>query len=273
MPEGDTIYRTAHTLAKVLEGKTLVAFRSPLPHLAEARVAGRRVTQVEARGKNLLIHFDDSRALYTHLRMNGSWHVYRVGERWRKPERQARAVLQTDQFVAVCFNAPVVQLLSSRQLARHPALCTLGPDLLGADFDLAEARRRLRSAGELTIGEALLHQRLAAGVGNVFKSETLFLCRINPFRRVSQLADADLERVLGCARALLQANAQGWPRMTRRAPGSRYWVYARSGQPCFNCGAPIQMQRQGPAARSTYWCPVCQPAPATCAGPDPRRSL
>lgn len=261
MPEGDTIFRTAHTLGKVLTGQRLVGFRSALPQLAEASLTGRQVSRVEARGKNLLIHFDDGRVLYTHLRMNGSWHVYRPGERWRKPQRQARVVLQTDAFVVVCFNAPLVQMLTARQLARHPALGNLGPDLVRADFDLAEARRRLRAKDYLTIGEALLQQSLCAGLGNVFKSETLFVCRINPFVRVRQLSDADLDRLLTTGHALLAANLRRFPRATRFAAGGRYWVYGRRGEPCFQCGTPIQMRRQGLAARSTYWCAVCQAAP------------
>lgn len=261
MPEGDTIFRTAQTLGKVLTGQRLIGFRAALPQLAQAGLAGRQVSRVEARGKNLLIHFEDGRVLYTHLRMSGSWHVYRPGEPWRKPERQARLVLQTDGFVAVCFNAPVVQVLTARQLARHPALRNLGPDLAQADFDLAEARRRLRAKAYLTIGEALLHQGLCAGLGNVFKSETLFVCRLNPFLRVRQLSDADLDRVLLTGHQLLAANLRRFPRATRFAVGGRYWVYGRRGQPCFQCGTAIQMRRQGLAARSTYWCPVCQPAP------------
>lgn len=261
MPEGDTIFRTAQTLGKVLTGQRLMEVRSGLSHLAEAALVGRQVRRVEARGKNLLIHFDDGRALYTHLRMSGSWHVYRPGERWRKPERQARVVLRTDRFVAVCFNAPVVRVLTARQLARHPALSQLGPDLARAEFDLTEACRRLRARGDLTIGEALLHQSLCAGLGNVFKSETLFVCRVHPFARVRQLSDADLERVLRAGHELLRANLHRFPRATRLAPGGRYWVYGRRGKPCFRCGTAIQMRRQGLAARCTYWCPVCQPAP------------
>src|ERR1041384_1348710 len=130
MPEGDTIFRAARTLGKVLGGKAVTAFHSSLPKLADATLVGHRVVRVEPRGKNLLIHFDDERALYTHMRMTGSWHVYRPGETWQKPERQAKAVIETADMVAVCFNAPVVELFSASELERHPVLRRLGPDLL-----------------------------------------------------------------------------------------------------------------------------------------------
>jgi endonuclease-8 len=262
MPEGDTIFRTARTLGQVLAGKTVTAFRSPLPGLDKTGLAGRRVIQVVPRGKNLLMHFDDGRVLHTHLMMTGSWHVYRPGEPWLKPARQARVVIETADFVAVCFNAPVVELVLERAAARRPMLSRLGPDLLGSEFDLAEARRRLRTRDELTIGEALLVQSLTAGIGNVFKSETLFLCGVDPFVRLRDLADGALDRLLRKARELMQANLQGYPRVTRRGGGNggRHWVYGRKGQPCYRCGTPIQMRRQGLAARSTYWCAVCQRA-------------
>ena len=260
MPEGDTIFRTARTLEKVLSGQAVTSFRSSLPALSAAQIVAHRVTRVEARGKNLLIHFDDDRVLYTHMRMTGSWHVYRPGERWHKPERQARVVITTAKFVAVCLNAPVVELLSQRQVAAHPALRRLGPDLLKDDFDLAEARRRLRDRDDLSVGEALMLQSVTAGIGNVFKSETMFLCAVNPFLRVRDLDAVGLDRVLLKARELMSANLRGFHRTTRFAAGSRYWVYGRRGEPCFKCGAKIQMRRQGLGARSTYWCPVCQPA-------------
>lgn len=260
MPEGDTILRAARTLDKVLAGKTLTAARSTAPRAPAEGLPGLRVERVEARGKNLLVHLSDGRVLHTHMRMTGSWHVYRAGERWQKPARQARFVLETGDWVAVCFNAPVIELLTAAELARHTPLSALGPDVLAPDFDLVEARTRLRARAELEIGEALMDQRALAGIGNVYKSETLFLCGVDPFLPVAALSDRDLDRLVSKARALMAANVSGAPRATR--PGltsaERTWVYGRSRRPCRRCATPIRMRRQGTAARSTYWCPVCQ---------------
>ncbi len=259
MPEGDTILRAARTLSRALEGRAVLRFRSAA---GAADLAGRTVARVEARGKHLLIHFDDGRVLHTHMRMSGSWHIYRPGECWRKPERFARAVLETDAFVAVCFSAPVVELLSAADLARHPSLARLGPDLLRPDFETGAAASRLRGRGSATIGEALLDQGSVAGIGNIYKSETLFVCRVNPFLPVERVSPADLDRLLAAARRLMSASVEGTSRRTRgRLAGPRYWVYRRSGQPCLACGATIRMRRQGDAGRSTYWCPECQAVP------------
>lgn len=263
MPEGDTIFRAARTLSKVLDGKTLIAVESPLPAIDGAGLAGRRVEKVEARGKNLLVAFDDGRVLHTHMRMTGSWHVYRPGERWQRPRRQARVVLATEEFVTVCFDAPVVRLLAPAEIPRDRLLAGLGPDILAPDFDLAEARRRLRGLGDLAIGEAVMRQSAVAGIGNVYKSETLFLCGIDPFASIAALSDRALGRILEKARALMQANLRGGPRETRPSlTRERTWVYGRSGRTCRRCGTAIRMRRQGTDARSTYWCPRCQPRAA-----------
>src|ERR1051325_2857442 len=212
MPEGDTIFRVARTLEKVLGGKNITAFWSPLPELSESELVGQRIERVEPRGKNLLVHLDDGRALYTHMRMTGSWHVYRPGETWQKPERQAKAVIETADMVAVCFNAPIVELLSASELKRHPVLRRLGPDLLAGEFDYEEASCRLRERNDLPIGVALMAQSAIAGIGNVYKSETMFLCQLNPFVAVKDISDQDLKRLLAKARELMKANLQGFPR-------------------------------------------------------------
>jgi endonuclease-8 len=261
MPEGDTILRAARALGSSLRGKRVVSFESSLPRLAEAGLAGRRVETVEARGKNLLVHFDDGRALRTHMRMTGSWHLYRPNEKWKKPARLARVVLSTADAVAVCFNAPVVELLTARQLARHESLRRLGPDVLAEAFDPSEAVGRIGAQGVRPIGEALLLQSALAGIGNIYKSEALFLCGVDPFAPVASFSEKDLARVVAKARELMSANLDGTPRKTRRTfDGASYWVYARSGKACFRCGTRIRMRRQGDAGRSTYWCPGCQPA-------------
>lgn len=256
MPEGDTILRAARALDRSLAGERVTSFESTLPRLAHADLAGRRIDGVEARGKNLLVRFDDGRALRTHMRMTGSWHLYRPGERWRKPARLARVVLATERSVAVCFNAPVVELLAARDVDRHEPLATLGPDVLAPAFDAAEAVRRLASRGATPIGEALLDQTAVAGIGNIYKSEALFLCGADPFARAGDFAPGELDAILARARALMSASVAG--SALRPGRGAR-WVYRRSGEPCRRCGAPVRMRRQGASARSTYWCPTCQP--------------
>src|SRR5579883_1051373 len=159
MPEGDTIFRAARTLAAVLDGRAVTRFESPLPALARAGLAGLRIAEVRAQGKNLLVRFDDGRVLRTHMRMDGAWHLYRPGERWKRAPFRARAVLHVEGAVAVCFDAPVVELLSEAGARTHAPLAGLGPDLLAPDFDAEEARRRLRARAALSIAEALLDQR------------------------------------------------------------------------------------------------------------------
>lgn len=260
MPEGDTIFRAATALRKVLAGNVLTGARSPLAGLANAKLIGLRVTRVDSLGKNLLIEFEDGRVLRTHMRMTGSWHIYRPGERWWKPEHLARVVLETQKFVAVCFNAPVVELLPAGGREQSAALAGLGPDILAPEFDLAGALGRYRARGEMPLGEALLDQGLVAGIGNIYKSETLFVCGTNPFGTVAELSEPRLKRILLKARGLMSANLHNTGRTTTRAlPGSSaFWVYKRSGKPCLRCGTRIEMKRQGEQARSTYWCPRCQ---------------
>ncbi|MEP6768437.1 MAG: DNA-formamidopyrimidine glycosylase family protein [Acidobacteriota bacterium] len=259
MPEGDTILRAARTLARALEGRTVLAARSPLPALAGSELAGRKIDRIEARGKNLLFHFDDGRVLHSHMRMTGSWHLYRPGERWRKPERFARLVLETDAFVAVCFHAPVIEILSARSAIRHPSLSRLGADILAETFDVAAAAAAIRSLGEVPIGEALLHQGAVAGIGNIYKSESLFAAKLDPFLSVASLPRAEIERVLLLARRLMQASlGPGALAATRPGSARGFRVYRRAGKACATCGATIVVRRQGDAGRSTYWCPRCQ---------------
>jgi endonuclease-8 len=269
MPEGDTLFRTAAGLRPYLVGRTVTAARTggpgPVPQVA--RVVGHEITAVESLGKNLLIRFDNGLEVRTHLRMNGSWHRYRPGERWRRPPSRARLVLEVPGAVAVCFDAPVVELLEGRAQALHPSHGRLGPDLLAPDFDAAEATRRLRdpSRADRAIAEALLDQRALAGIGNVYKNEILWIERVSPFVRVAVVDDATLARLVATARRLLVANAgarRGPERITTagdRAAHGPLYAYGRAGRPCRRCRTPIRAIRQGTdVPRTTYWCPVCQ---------------
>jgi endonuclease-8 len=252
VPEGDTIARTARTLHAALSGRTVTGFASMLAPVEAAaerhRIVGRTVEAVEARGKHLILRFSGGPALHTHMRMTGRWHLYRSS---RPGLPRGRLSLTAGEVTAVCLAAPVIELLSEAELARHPALTRLGPDLLGADFDARRARERLRAQPASEIGVALLDQSLLAGIGNIHKCEALFLCGVDPFVRVASLDDAQLDRLVATARRNLQRGVLATGRETR-------WVHHCAGRPCRRCGAVIRYARQGPDARSTYWCPGCQ---------------
>jgi endonuclease VIII len=256
MPEGDTISRTAATLARALVGRAVTRFETGYAQLArvddDRPLAGRTIQGVRAAGKHLLMQFSGGLTLRTHMRMSGSWHIYRPGQRWQRPRHEMRIVVETDAFVAVAFLVPVAELLDDRALARSPALRRLGPDLLAPDFDAAEALRRLRAKGDRPMGEALLDQSVVAGAGTIYRSEALFVARVDPHRRAHELDDATLAKVLAAARRLLQASVASTSREQRR------WVYDRRGQPCRRCGTAITYEKMGMDARGLYWCPKCQ---------------
>jgi endonuclease VIII len=250
MAEGDTILRAAGRLDAALTGQT-VAAAAPSPRGRAAgieRLAGRRLDRVESHGKNLLLHFEDL-VLHSHLGMNGSWHVYPRGGRWRKPQRSAWAVLAGERQEAVQFGGPTLRLIPTARLGRDPQLARLGPDILAPDLELEALVRSLRTAPTRTLGDALLDQTLVAGIGNIFKSEACFAASLDPWRPIADLSDEDLRNVLTAARRLmLEAVASG--RHT-------YAVY-RARRPCPSCGGRIASRGQGDANRTTYWCPNCQ---------------
>jgi endonuclease-8 len=265
MPEGDTIFRTATVLREALVGERITAARAQarpglrrVPDLS--RLVGAEVTSVESLGKHLLISFGNGLMLRSHMRMTGSWHRYRRNEPWRRPARYASAVLETERLVAVAFDAPVIELLTDADRRRSRPLNQLGPDLLGTDFDMDEALGRLRQRDAEELGNALLDQRAVAGIGNVVKSETAFIERLDPWAPVSAIPDDDLRRALSTARRLLKANTGGGARVTTGNPrrGQQLWVYGRTGRPCRRCGTPVRSARQGELARTTYWCTRCQ---------------
>jgi endonuclease-8 len=269
VPEGDTIHRAARTLHTALAGQQVTRFESVFAQLtrvdADSSIAGRRIERVEARGKHLLMWFEPDLVLRTHMRMHGSWHIYRPGERWQRPRHEMRIVIETAAYVAVAFTVPVAEFLDAATLDRAGVVAGLGPDVLARDFDVHQAVTRLRARGDSEIADALLDQQALAGIGNVYKSEALFAARVSPFTPVRDLEDAQLAQVVATAARQMRANVgeadgvSGGRRTTNRLdPSARLWVYGRQGQPCRRCGTPIRRVKQGPDRRSTYWCARCQ---------------
>ena len=276
MPEGDTLARIAVALRPYLAGRVVTGARARLPGPQVSLIVGQKIDAVDAAGKNLLIKFDGGLELRTHLGLHGSWHRYRPGETWRRPPSRAALVIEVPGAVAVCFDAPVVELFERRAEVVHPTISMLGPDLLDASYDQAEAIRRLRDDArkDTAIGEAILDQRAVAGVGNVYKSEVLFMEKVDPFAPVKSIDDETLARILTTAKEQLEANSRSTApagrtttidvRTGARLAPSRLWVYDRAGRPCHRCGTPISSDSQGTELpRVTYWCPSveCQ-APA-----------
>lgn len=273
MPEGDTIHRVARTLRPALEGQEVTAAEAhPRTGVAAERMVGRLVRQVEARGKHLLIWLaradatDNASelALHTHLRMTGSWHLYRQGQAWQRPRSRLTVSVETSEWVAVCFNAPVCALLTAGQVDRHPVLAKLGPDLTADAPDLGEARRRFDGQGERPLLDVLLDQRVFTGVGNVYKSELCWLHRVHPLTPVSRIDGQTRDALLADAARLLARNAasSSSARVTTTAgePGNLF-AYGRGGKPCRRCATPLRSAPLGDPPRRTVWCPHCQPDP------------
>jgi endonuclease-8 len=261
MPEGDTVWRTALHLDKALSGQVLLETDFRVPAHATLDLSGRTVEATVARGKHLLTRIGPDHTLHTHLKMEGSWHLYRPGTGWRRPAHEARVVLRTEEWTAVGFALGVVEVVARD--AEDTVVGHLGPDLLGPDWDEAEALRRLRSDPSRPVADALLDQRNLAGIGNLYKNELCFLAGAHPRLPVCEVAD--LPRLVRRARTALEANKnrveQTLTGDTRR--GRQTWVYRRDKQPCRRCGTRIRVDLQGPEGqeRATYWCPACQPPP------------
>lgn len=221
---------------------------------AAAPMVGHKVAKVEANGKHLLVRFDSGHVLHTHLRMTGSWHVYSAGEKWQRPASQARVTLACGGRVAVCFNAPVVELLPPGAEANHPSLSGLGPDILAEPLGVDEILRRARHWPPGTpLGELLLDQRVVAGIGNIWRCEALYLEGLSPWAPVSSLKDDELDALVTTASRIMKASLGSTAERPKR------WVYRRAGRPCHRCGTAIASRPQGEQARTAYWCPTCQP--------------
>ena len=278
MPEGDTIFRTARALRRALQDKPVTVFRSTYPMLTrfndDTPLAGQVVQTVDSRGKWLLIHFSGGGTLATHMLMNGSWHIYRHGERWQQPRINMRIVVENSEYVAVGFRVPVAKIMNSCDVERVLRIPPARIDVLSAEFDAGFVTRRIQAHGSEEIADVLLHQEVMAGVGNEFKSEICFVAGVNPFARVADLSMESLTGMVMLSRRLVKANIledssdamvtyAGMHRRTTRSfdPSLRVWVYGRGGELCRKCGARIRRRIQGPDARVTFWCQQCQPMP------------
>lgn len=260
MPEGDTVFLAATRLRAALAGQVLTKTDFRVPQHATLDLSGRRVLEVVPRGKHLLFRIEDGITLHTHYKMEGSWHLYRHGEKWRGPAFQVRAVLETREFVAVGFQLAVVEVLDTA--SEGDVVGHLGPDPLGDDWDPDRVVEAMRQHRDAEIGTVLLDQRVLAGPGNVYKSEVCFLAGLQPWTRVGDVAD--LHRVVKLAERLMKANRATGNQITTGdlRPGRQRWVYGRSGKGCFRCGTEIlKADQEGYGGdRVTYWCPTCQPA-------------
>ena len=259
---------------RVLSGHLVTKFETAYAHLdrvnVDTPIVGRTIERIESAGKHHLIVFSGDLILRTHMRMNGSWHLYRHGERWWRGPQAMRVRIDTADWVAVAFNVPVAELVTPKELTTTGPVAKLGPDLLGREFDRDEAVRRLIASAHQPIAMSLLDQRFVAGIGNVYKSEVLFLSGVNPFTPVAAVPKETLERMMDLARGLLQDNVIDGTspriqtyrnlRMTNRASehDESLWVYGRAGKPCRKCATPIEARKMGIEARTTYWCPQCQ---------------
>jgi formamidopyrimidine-DNA glycosylase len=274
MPEGDVVWRAARQLDEALARRILTYSDFRVPRFATADLAGRAVLEAVARGKHLLVRVDGGLTVHTHLRMDGLWQIRPAGG-YLPRDHRVRLVLANDAWQAIGYLLGVVEILPTAQEKR--AVGHLGPDLLGPDWDAAEAVRRLRADPARPAGEALLDQRNLAGIGNLYKAEVLFLRGINPWRPVAEIDD--LEALVVLAQRLLDANKEHAGQITTGLPGrgEETWVYGRSGRACRRCGEPVRAAGPGrstapagtarlrgrpgdPDERVTFWCPGCQPA-------------
>ena len=255
------MWLAAQRMQTALAGATLRRGEFRLPQLAALDLAGVTVREVVPRGKHLMIRLADDRTLRTHFRMDGSWHIYRPGTTWRGgPAYDIRVVLATDDWECVGYRLHDVEIVPTADEGR--LVGHLGPDVLGPDWDLDEALRRLREQPEEQVGVAILDQRNLAGIGNLYKVETLFLCGVHPWARVGDVQN--LEAVVTRARTLMLANRHHPEQTTTGIPrrGEDHWVAGRKGKPCRRCRTPILLGEQGPSTqeRVTWWCPTCQSA-------------
>ncbi|HEY6747200.1 MAG TPA: DNA-formamidopyrimidine glycosylase family protein [Mycobacteriales bacterium] len=263
MPEGDTVWLAAKRMHDALGGRPLTRAELRVPQLATSDLTGRTVTEVLPRGKHMLTRLDGGITLHTHFRMDGTWRLGRPGQPWRGggPAHQIRAILANADWEAVGYRLHDIKLVPTDQEDR--LVGHLGPDVLGPDWDPEEAARRLVEDPDRPIGEALLDQRVLAGVGNLYKAETLFLTGTHPWTPAGK---TDAAKLVATAYRLMRANRDHPEQSTTGSMrrGESHWVFERARRPCLRCGTPVEIAEQRPAdrpeyGRLTYWCPRCQP--------------
>jgi len=259
MPEGDTVYVHAQHLKPRLVGRAVTAAFSRWPGVVRG-LPGRTVEGLEPIGKHLLIGLDDGTTLRVHLGMKGKWS--RIGPGRRAPISPGNVSLRldTEEDGILCTKAPTVERFRTRERPVHPVLRRLGPDVLDPAFAPEQAMARLAHATEAaTVGEVLLDQRVACGIGNVYKSEVCFARRLDPFTPPGQVSGATWRDLYAQSQRWMRDNCTPAPRNTTGLAHPRLWVYGRSGHPCLVCHTPIACRLHGrDLPRLTYWCPTCQ---------------
>jgi endonuclease-8 len=265
MPEGDTIHHAALRVGGALVGHEIESIETPHPrHRLDRwpqRLSDRAVQSVDAHGKHLFLRFEGDLTLHSHLRMGGKWGVYRRGERWRRAHHRAWLVVRTAEHEVVQFDGPVLELMTESRTRFDQRLAALGPDILAEELDERAFLARLRRADATRgIGDALLDQRILAGIGNIWKAESCFIAGIDPWRRVGEVSDDEALAIVRGARPLMQESARHGGRTTTFKGDRRggTWVYERNGQPCRRCQTIVRARGQGDDNRTTFWCPTCQ---------------
>lgn len=273
MPEGDTVYLAGKRLNQMLAGRTLTRTDFRIPQLATVDLSGREVHGVHARGKHLLFRFDDHTTLHTHFRMDGTWHLYRGDQKWRGgPAHSIRVVLEADDRVAVGYRLHDIAIVPTDQ--EHTLVGHLGPDICADEWDEAEALRRLREDAHRSIATALVDQRIIAGIGNIYRCESMFIAGLAPDSPVAGIDDDSLAAVVGTARDLLFRNRDRASQSTTGDERRAHFVYGRRGQRCYRCNSTIQAtaadltepwrtrrrtDRGSANEQTVFWCPTCQP--------------
>jgi endonuclease-8 len=258
MPEGDTIHHAARRIREVLADRVPKEILTPHPRHQADRwpelLAGRAVRAVDAHGKHLFVRFDGDLTLHSHLRMTGSWGVHREGTLWKRARSRAWLVMRSGEWQVVQFDGPVLELMRESRTRFDRRLAALGQDVIGAGFDFEGFLRRLRVEDPArALGDALLDQRIVAGIGNVWKSEACFAAAVNPWRPLGRVRDEEAVAVVQFARERMRVSAEGDGFSSRPRA-----VYRRAGMPCERCGTPIRQHGQGDDNRLTFWCPGCQ---------------
>ncbi len=259
MPEGDSIHHTAAALRIALVDKKMVRFDAP-QLIGVVPKAGRTIVRVETVGKDLAIEWDDGIILQAHLRRAGFWDLYRKDDIWQRPHREMRAVIETAAWTAVCFNAPTVETYREPGISRHPWFGRLGPDLCSVDADLDRCVELVLTYDDqrAPIGEVLLDQRVFCGLGNVYRSEVLWACELNPFAPVGDLGEVLVRRIVNVAARLLRANLAHVEQVALPGVPGGLGVYGRTGQGCFRCADTVRARHSAGPDRILYWCPGCQ---------------